>query len=128
MMMLTAAVAVAGQLAGQDATGVVLGDLASASRIEIRDSSGAPVLSGTFEQPAGMVDDDDRDARLTGEGDARGEVDIDLDDDDQDIEVEVRGLEANQSYSVWIDGRQVGSFTTDGRGRAEVEWEGPRAH
>jgi len=127
MVMLTAAVAVAGTIAGQGATGVGLGDLEGAARIEIRDASGAPVLSGAFEQQTGRFDDD-RDARLTGQGEARGEVDVALADEGQGIEIEVAGLAPNQSYSVWIDDRQVGTFTTDGRGRAEIEWGGPRAH
>lgn len=69
--------------------------------------------------------DIDRDARLSGAGQARGKAEIDIDrDGEQELEGEVRGLEPNQPFAVWIDGRQVATFTTDGRGRVDVEWDG----
>src|SRR5690606_3716410 len=96
---------------------VDLGDLRTATRIEIRDASGTAVLTGAFAPD----DDDDGDkaARLTGSVSARGEADIDIDDDDQELEVEVRGLTPNETFTVWIDDRQVGSFTTTARGDAD---------
>jgi hypothetical protein len=122
VMMLSVALAVAGTVGAQGPQRADLGNLDQATRIEIRDSAGSVVLSGNFEIRPGITDD--KDARLTGDGDARGEADIDIDGStEQELEVEVRGLAPNQTYSVWIDDRQVGTFTTDAQGRGDVEWE-----
>lgn len=111
-----------GAAAEQSARQADLGDLAQAKAIEIRDAKGVAVLKGMFDHRAESDGDIDKDARLTGTSGARGEADIDIDrDGEQELEVEARGLPANQSFSVWIDGRQVATFRTEGT-RADAEW------
>lgn len=100
-----------------------LGDLSAAKLIEVRDGSSTAVLKGEFDHRQERDGDIDKSARLTGADRAYGEADIDVEQSGEaELEVEVRGLSANQAFSVWIDGRQVGSLKTNGRGRAEVEW------
>lgn len=105
-----------------------LGDLSSAKLVEVKDVGSAVVLRGQFDHRAERDGDIDKDARLSGTGAARGEADIDIDGDDrsQELEIEVRGLPANQSFTVWIDGRELATFTTNDRGRADTTWEGLR--
>ncbi|HEY7442974.1 MAG TPA: hypothetical protein VH701_11185 [Vicinamibacterales bacterium] len=43
----------------------------------------------------------------------------------QKLELSVRGLAAGATYTLIIDGKQIGSFGTTQRGRAEFSWEGP---
>jgi hypothetical protein len=43
----------------------------------------------------------------------------------QKLELSVRGLTASATYTLVIDGKQIGSFGTTQRGRAEFSWEGP---
>ena len=43
----------------------------------------------------------------------------------QKLELSVRGLTAGANYTLFIDGKQVASFTTTRRGRAEIAWDGP---
>lgn len=102
-----------------------LGDLKSAKSIEIKDASSAVILSGQFDHKAEKDGDIDKDAKLTGAGTVRGEADIDIDKDGtQELEVEIRGAAANQSFTVWIDGRELATVTTNDRGRADVTWSG----
>jgi hypothetical protein len=43
----------------------------------------------------------------------------------QKLELSVRGLAAGATYTLIIDGKQIGAFGTTQRGRAEFSWEGP---
>lgn len=100
-----------------------LGDVSSAKQVAVRDSAGATVLEGNFDHRQERDGDIDKDARLTGGGGAYGEADIDIERSGSvELEIEVRGLAANETFGVWIDGRQVGTLQTNARGRAEVEW------
>ena len=103
------------------------GDLSTVAAIEVRDAGGQALLSGTF--GAGEKDDDgdvERRADLTApSGAARGEAEIELSTEAgepaQELEFEVEGLPAGASLALFLDGRQVATFTTDERGRASAE-------
>jgi hypothetical protein len=103
------------------------GDLSSAAAIEVRDAAGQALLSGTF--GAGEKDDDGdverrADLRAPG-GSARGEAEIEISsragEPQQELEFEVEGLPASTSLGLFLDGRQITTFTTDERGRASAE-------
>ena len=102
-----------------------VGDLATVSRIEVRDHA-TPLLSGEF--GAETTDDDEikREATLTsaGAGAAKGNAEIELDAADrteQELEVEVEGLAPRATYQIVIDGQLAGTMTTDARGRGNIE-------
>jgi hypothetical protein len=103
------------------------GDLSSATAIEVRDAGGQALLSGTF--GAGEKDDDgdvERRADLrSASGAAGGEAEIEISsragEPQQELEFEVQGLPAGTSFGLFLDGRQITTFTTDERGRASAE-------
>jgi hypothetical protein len=109
------------------------GDLASASAIELRDASGQVVLSGRFGEAE--TDDDGGDLERTADlaaasGSAKGEAEIEISANAagarrQQLEVEVEGLTAGMSLSVVVDGKTLGTITTDPRGKAEVDLTTP---
>ena len=104
-----------------------VGDLSTASTVEVRDAGGQALLSGTFD--AGAKDDDgdlERRADLRASaGAARGEAEIEIStragEPAQELEFEVEGLPADAALGLFVDGRQVASFSTDARGRASAE-------
>ena len=105
------------------------GDLSTVTAVEIRDASGRAVLSGSLGQPAAASDGDvERKATLaaTDGSAAAGEAEVEISKAksgavEQELEVDVKGLAASTPYTVHVDGRAAGSFTTDGSGEAELE-------
>jgi hypothetical protein len=107
---------------------VSLGDLNGAQIVEIRDSSGAVVLSGEFRSRVDSLGNTEKDAELTNQRGATviGEVEIELpapgrEHTRPELEVDVIHLQPRQAFSVVIDDRLVGTFVTDDRGSADLE-------
>ena len=106
-----------------------IGDLAAAKLVEVRDAAGQVVLSGTFvveNKPDGDVEGK---AILTGTGlnaGAKGEAEFEVSTDsrgmmEKELELSVHKLAAGTSFSMFVDGQQVVTFTTNQRGAAELE-------
>lgn len=105
------------------------GDLASATRVEIRDASGQAVLAADFGTVVETGGERERQAVLTGAGGARGEAEVELvtaadGTAHQELEVDVEGVAPNAALTVFVDGKALGSFTADAKGEAEVELTG----
>jgi hypothetical protein len=105
-----------------------LGDLSAAHIVEIRDASGSVVLSGEFRTRTDSVGNTEKDAELTNQRGSAviGEVEIELPGPGREhrrpeLEVDVIHLKPRQRYSIAVDDRIVGTFTTDDRGSVDLE-------
>jgi hypothetical protein len=118
------AAAVVIQLDGQVTT---TSDFTNPATAEVRDASGQVVLRGQFEAQQEDDDDIERKARLTATGidaDAAGEAEVEFAKAEpaiQEIEFSARNLTANAAFTFVIDGRDIGTATSDRRGRVELE-------
>ncbi len=118
------------RLAGQQppAAELVLGDVSEAHVVEIRDSQGVAVLSGEFRSRRDMLGNVEKDAALY---DRRGrtvigEVELEIPAPGRanrrpELEVDIIGLPPSSAFTVVIDDRAVGKFTTDDRGSVDLE-------
>ncbi len=107
---------------------VTLGDVSSADLVEIRNHGNDTVLSGEFRVRQDMLGNTELDAALHDrDGDAViGEVEIEIPvagrgDRRPELEVDIIGLAPRETFTVAIDDRIVGSFTTDDRGSVDME-------
>ena len=114
--------------AGKTPSPITLGNVSEAHFVEIRDPSGSTVLSGEFRSRVDSLGNTEKDAALT---DSRGqtvigEVELEIpsrarNDRRPELEVDVIGLPPRETFSVVIDDRTVGIFTTDDRGSIDEE-------
>jgi hypothetical protein len=110
------------------APAVTLGDVSEADIVEIRDHRGITVLSGEFRSRVDMLGNTEKDAALTDRRGRKviGEVEIEIpaparDNRHPELEVDVIGLPPRETFTVVIDDRIVGTFTTDDRGSVDME-------
>ena len=103
-------------------------DAAEGHLVEIRDSSGAVVLSGEFRSRVDSLGNTEKDAELVGpQGQTViGEVELEIPSlarthRRHELEVDVIHLQPRHRYSVVIDDRTVAAFVTDDRGSADLE-------
>jgi hypothetical protein len=104
-------------------------DLAAAKLIEIKDATGQLILSGNFIAENKQGGDIEGKALLTSTGvnaTAKGEAEFEVSTNrhggtEEELEVSVRKLTPSTSFSLFIDGRQVATFSTNLRGAAELE-------
>jgi hypothetical protein len=119
-----------------DAQGVALPadtpDLSNASLVEVKDGSGLVVLAGQLNEIPEDDDDVERKAELRGSGISAGatgfaEVEVTKTNNqiDQEVELSVSKLAAGATYSVLVDGKQLGTFQTNKDGNAEIELTTP---
>jgi hypothetical protein len=108
-------------------------DLSTASMVEVKDNAGLVVLAGQLVEIPEDDDDVERKAELKGSGISAGaagfaEVEVAKDNNriDQEVEVSVSRLIAGATYSVFVDGKQLGTFQTNKDGNAEVELNTPQ--
>lgn len=105
-------------------------NLADAATIEIKTESGEVALSGNFTASSSKPDEVERKAVLTGAGayaNASGKAEIEISKMKngavgQELEIEVSRLAAGTTFSLFVDGQEVGTFTTDAKGGAEIEF------
>jgi hypothetical protein len=117
---------VTGETAARSA--IALGDVSEAQIVEIRDRRGQTILSGEFRSRVDMLGNTEKDAALT---DRRGrtivgEVELEIpaplrENWRPELEVDIIGLPGRETFSVVIDDRIVGTFTTDDRGSVDME-------
>ena len=107
---------------------VRLGDVADAQIVEIRDHAGVTLLSGEFRRHVDSLGNTELDAALTDRQGRRaiGEVEVEVPGPDRtdrqaELEVDVIGLPPLERYTVFIDDRPVGVFSTDDRGSIDRE-------
>jgi hypothetical protein len=121
-----------GLIVGGDRRPPVAVDLADvvpdAQIVEIRDDRGVTVLSGEFRSRRDALGNMELDAALMNRRARQviGEVEVEIpaagrEDRQPELEVDVLGLAPNASYTVVIDDRAVGRFTTDDRGSIDME-------
>ena len=113
---------------GQEA--VQSADFRNAATAEVRDSAGKVVLHGTFVLVEEEDDDIERKAALapTTGGEVMGEAEVEFATEmpaDQEVEFAARGLTAGTTYTLVVDGREVGSVAADPRGRIAIELNVP---
>ena len=107
---------------------VDLADVTDATFVEIRNHRGVAVLTGEFRQRVDMLGNIERDAALVDQQGNRviGEVELETPAPDRtdrrpELEVDIIGLAPREVFTVAIDDRRVGSFTTDDRGSVDME-------
>lgn len=104
-------------------------NLAAAKLVEIKDATGQLILSGNFIAENKQGGDIEGKALLTGIGintGAKGEAEFEVSRNknggtEEELEVSVRKLTPSTSFSLFVDGRQVATFSTNLRGAAELE-------
>ena len=115
------------QLAGQAPART--GDFTNAGTAEVKDAQGQVILRGQFQKADEEDDDIERKAALQATGsdaDAVGEAEVEYASSgaaEQEVEFSIRNVEPNATYTFVIDGRDVGTAKSDGRGRAALEWK-----
>ena len=115
---------------------LALGDVSGAEMVEIRDESGSAVLSGEFRSHVDVLGNIEKDAALLDRRGRKviGEVELEIPaasrvDRRPELEVDILGLPPRQRFTVAIDDRVVGAFTTDDRGSVDMELqEGEMPH
>ena len=107
---------------------IALGDVSEAHIVEIRDRRGETVLSGEFRAHVDMLGNTEHDAALTDRRGHRvvGEVELEMpapfrQNRRPELEVDIIGLAGRERFSIVIDDRIVGTFTTDDRGSVDME-------
>lgn len=115
------------QLSGQ--APLQTGDFTNAATAEVKDAQGQVILRGQFQKVDEEDDDIERKAALQATGsdtDAVGEAEVEYASGgaaEQEVEFSIRNVDPNVIYTFVIDGRDVGTATSDGRGRAALEWK-----
>jgi hypothetical protein len=107
------------------------GDFSNAAVAEVRDARGQVVLRGQFAIAADEEPEDEVERKATlmatgADADASGEAEIEFATATpaaQELEFSVENLAPNTTVTFVIDGTDVATATTDGRGRAEAEWD-----
>jgi hypothetical protein len=105
-----------------------LPDLSGAQIVEIRDAHGRTVLSGDFRTRTDALGNIEMDAGLVDRRGQRviGEVEIEIPGPnsivpEQELEIDIIEVEANAKFSLYLDDREVTTFTTDDRGSIDIE-------
>ena len=107
---------------------IVLGNIAQAEIVEIRDHRNVAVLSGEFRSSVDLLGNTEKDAALIDRRGRRviGEVELEIPaksrtDRRPELEVDILGLPPRQTFTVVVDDRVVGRFVTDDRGSVDME-------
>ena len=107
-----------------------IGNLSEVRSVEIQDAGGQVILSGNFGDAKQGRKELEREAVLTATNvmpKARGVAEIEIKTNDasfteQELELSVKYLSAGAKFNLFLDGREVASFTTNHQGKAELEF------
>lgn len=107
-----------------------VGDLSNAAEVEVRDGAGQAVLRGRLGPNEEEGDEGEKKASLApasgGAGQGEAEVEVRRNASGalvrQEVEIKVEKLAAGTAFTIHVDGKQVGSVTTDAKGAADVEF------
>jgi hypothetical protein len=109
-------------------TPFVLGNVSEAHIVEIRDDGGETVVSGEFRSRVDAIGNTELDAALIDRRGRQviGEVEIELPGPGREgrrpeLEVDLMGLAPRATFTIVVDDRTVGTFTTDDRGSVDME-------
>jgi hypothetical protein len=104
-----------------------LPDLSGAQLVEVRNASGRTILSGEFRERTDALGNIEKDAALVDRRGRRviGEIEIEIPGPGamspaQELEIDVMEIEPNGKHSLFIDDREVATFTTDDRGSIDM--------
>jgi hypothetical protein len=110
--------------------GSALPDLSGAHIAEIRNASGRTILSGEFRDRTDSLGNTEKDAALVDSRGRRviGEVEIEIPGPNamqsaQELEIDIIEVEPNAKHALFIDDREIATFTTDDRGSIDIEVE-----
>jgi hypothetical protein len=113
-------------------TTATLPDLSNAQLVEVRDASGRTVLTGEFRERLDALGNVERDAALVDRRGRRviGEIEIDIPGPNtmssiQELDIDIIEIESNAKHSLFIDDREVATFTTDDRGSIDMKVHSP---
>ena len=105
-----------------------LPDLSGAQLVEVRNATGRTVLSGELRERTDALGNVEKDAALYDRRGRRviGEIEIELPGPTnmaalQELEIDIIELQPNTKHSVFVDDREVATFTTDDRGSIDIE-------
>ena len=108
--------------------GSTLPDLSHAQLVEVRDARGRTVLSGEFREREDPLGNITRDAALVDRPGHHviGEIEINVPGPHsmapgQELEIDIIEMRPNSKYSLFIDDREIATFTTDDRGSIDME-------
>jgi hypothetical protein len=110
-------------------------DLQNAKLLEIKDAAGQVLLTGTFMISQEDDDEDDdgdeigRSALLTSGASAnsraKGTAEIEIEKKNnhtnQELELKAEGLAAMATLKLWLDGKEIITFTTNKQGKADLK-------
>jgi hypothetical protein len=107
-----------------------INNLSEVKTVEIKDESGQLILSGNFGNATQDGTEVERETVLAATSVmpmARGtaEIEISTNKDSftvQELELSVKHLPPGKSFKLFVDGQEVGSFTTNHEGKAELEF------
>jgi hypothetical protein len=101
-----------------------IGDLQQVQVMEVRDAAGIVALTGKFNTKEDDSNELDREAPLRGRtGYGKAEVEISKKNGqvvDQELEVQIKDLRADTPYKIFMDRKEVFSFTSDKKGKADL--------
>ena len=125
---LAGGIAVASFRAVAPEAAVTLPDLSHAQLAEVRDASGRTVLTGEFRERIDALGNTERDAALIDRRGRRviGEIEIDIPGPNamsalQELDIDIIGIEPSAKYALFVDDREVATFTTDDRGGIDMK-------
>jgi hypothetical protein len=96
--------------------------------IEIKNSDGQTILTGSFTATIDQPDEIERTAilnRTDVEGDAMGWAEIEISKErvpEQELEVTLKRLTAGAAYRLVVDGQEIASFNASRAGEVELEF------
>ena len=95
--------------------------LTSGAALNVQDSSGATVLSGTLGSPSSLTGTH-LSANLTGATGTSGTAHFDSNpiSGESNLRLRVSGLTADSTYTVQVNGTTLGQFSTDANGRGQL--------
>ena len=109
----------------------LVGSLADAQLIEVRDQAGTVLLHGTFKTKSNEAKETERKAKMVSPSGqkAKGDVAIEIEYKDgyahqQQVEISVEDMPVMMECQLYVDNKLAGSFITSKAGKAKVKFEG----
>jgi hypothetical protein len=94
-------------------------DLTNAQMVEVRNTTGDVVLSGTFADHKATLASSDPNATAKG----AAELEVEHNGAKQEIEASVEGLPPSTPFKLMVDGKEVATFTTTDGGKQSLKYQ-----
>lgn len=106
-----------------------LDNLETVKLVEIKDAAGQLVLSGNFQtstEPDGDIEGVAILSATSVDADAKGKAELEVSKNkdgalERELEIELRKLSPATTFSVFVDGQQTATLSTDHQGAVELE-------